>query len=807
MKNTFLILLLTFFSLLNADPLQNDSYENMRVEEITVDVINAPPSDVNSSSNILTEIDLKAGDKFSQREFDKILKNLSKKYQIVEPVITRKDGNLIVHFNVTLRPTIVKFTVEGSKYSEKKILDKGSLKAPMEYNKQEFYQSITDIRDFMIKRGYFKADVSYKIEPIAGTSEAVAHIHINPGELSHVKNIEFINFSKKEKRAVYSMIKTSEFNILTNWLTGSGVLREEEVDRDKQIITHFIQNEGYIDAKVDIEIKKATDGKVTLLIALDRGALYHVANIEIKGNTLEENEALDKALTLKEGDVFSTEKVFSSQENIKSLYTAKGYLDTSVSYELIPNENNTYDIVYTVEESDRYKVGLIVVTGNKRTNNNVIYNNIHLVPGTVLDSSQMKAAQQRLQSTGFFKNVSVYAVKSDQLDGPGSQYRDVMIEVDENRTGAFHLSAGANSTSSVFGEISITENNFDINGLVNMWKDGSSTLRGAGQYLDIKGMVAAKEMSATVSWINPYINDSLWRLGVDIQGKKDSTISSDYDLYSVGGGISTIYPINQYFSGGVKWRLKDSIISLHDLDSNLKNDQNGTVTEEQIISAKVITKEQEQNSGIVSGGALVFGYNSTDNPFTPRKGIKSNFEAEFAGLVRNIDTIRDFPFLKFGYLNSLYYPLWAKGTLKARGDVKFIQPLWNGTANELPLTEKFFLGGVNTVRGFAPGQIGEYFTPGNPKGGISSQLLSLEYMQKIFQPIDAFVFIDSGSVLQDAFSTGKMYTSVGFGVRLHIGQPLPFILGWGYPINPDKINGEVIESQIQNVFFSMAGQF
>jgi outer membrane protein insertion porin family len=782
MKNIFLVLSVFFSSFLASDPLKHDSYENMRVEEITVDIKNLAPSQKNSSTDILTEIDLKVGDRFSQPEFDKILKKLSNKYQTVEPIITRKDGNLVIHFNITLRPTIVKFHVEGTKYSEKKILAKGSLKAPMEYSRQEFYQSITDIRDFMIKRGYFKADVSYKIEPIAGTSEAIAYIYIKQGQLGHIKNIKFTNFSKKEERAVYSMIKSSEFNLLTNWIIGSGVLREEDVDRDKQIITHYIQNEGYIDAKVEIKIAKATDDKVTLEIVLDRGDLYHVANTEIIGNTLEETATLKQALDLKKGDIFSTEKIYASQEKIRSLYTEKGYLDTSVSHELIPNDDHTYDVIYKIEESERYKVGLIVVSGNKRTNNNVIYNNINLVPGTVLDSTKMKAAQQRLQSSGYFKNVNVYAVKSEEISEVGSEYRDVMIEVDENRTGAFHLSAGANSTTNIFGEISITENNFDITGLTNMWSDGPRSLRGAGQFLDVKAMIAAKEMSATISWVNPYINDSLWRLGIDVQGKKDGTVSKDYDLYSAGCGISALRPINPYFSGGVKWRLKDSIIRVH----GMKNVD--------------IELQQKKNSGIVSGGGLVFGYNSTDNPFVPHRGIKSTIEGEFAGLVRDT-SVRDFPFLKFGYINSLYYPVWDKGTLKGRFDIKYIQPFWNALADDFPLTEKFFLGGVANLRGYAPNQVGPQFAPNDPKGGLGSQFFSIEYMQKIFQPIDLFVFYDAGSISEKTFDIPKVYQSVGIGVRLNIGQPLPFILGWGYPINPDN------DSQVQNTFFSMAGQF
>lgn len=831
MKTTILAALLTISSVLLASPIVADSYENMDVGGVTVDVVNAPRSSQDNDADVLIEMRLKAGDKFNQVAFDKDLKSLSEKYQIVDPKITEKDGKLYIHLNITLRPKIVKFIVEGSKYSQKKILEKGELKTPMEYKRGEFYKSITDIRDWLIKRGYFKADVTYKIEEVPGTLEAIAHIYIDTGPLGHIGKIELNGFTKKEEKAIYGMIKSSKFNILTNWIIGTGVLRDDDLDRDISLITHHIQNEGYIDAKVKIEILTAPNDKLILDISLDRGELYHVGTIKVEGNTLESSEALDKVITIKKGDVFETEKVTSSQEGIKELYTKKGYLDTSVGYELVPAENYTYNIVYNVEESPRYKVGLIVVSGNKRTHNNVVYNNIDIKPGEVFDSSKMKQTQNRLQSTGYFKNVSVYAVTNDGLDSPDGQYRDVVVELEENRTAAVHFSAGANSATNIFGELSLSEQNFDLNGLTHFWTDGLKSFRGAGQHMDIKAMVAAKELSASVSWVNPYINDSLWRVGFDLQAKKDATVAG-YNLYTFGGSTSAIYPINPFFSSGVKWRLRDSIIKINPLpqESATEGEQKNTETTPTVVAIK---EDDFKNNGIVSGAAILFGYNTTDNPYVPHKGLRSNLTAEFAGLVRNTEGLKDFPFLNFGYANSYYVPLWKDATFKIRGDLHFILPIGKITSSDFPVTEKFLLGGVGTVRGYAQGQVGPYIgsIPGEPKGGISSGLFSVEILQKIIAPLDIFAFFDAGVVSEKRFGftdssfrfsdltkpTSPFKTTAGVGIRLNLGQPLPFVLGYGYPFNPDpmpaKVNekGESIPSdknpQIQNVFFSMSGQF
>jgi len=822
MKTTILAALLTISSMLIGNPIIADSYENMDVGGVTVDVVNAPRSSQDKDNDILIEMRLKAGDKFNQVAFDKDLKSLSEKYQIVNPKITQKDGKLYIHLDITLRPKIVKFIVEGSKYSQKKILEKGELKTPMEYNRGEFYKSITDIRDWLIKRGYFKADVTYKIDEVPGTLEAIAHIYIDTGPLGHIGKIHLNGFTRKEEKAIYGMIKSSKFNILTNWLIGSGVLRDDDLDRDISLITHHIQNEGYIDAKVKIEILTAPNDKLILEISLDRGELYHVGTIKIEGNTLETKEALDKAITIKGGDVFETEKVTSSQEGIKELYTKQGYLDTSVSYELVPAENHTYNIIYNVEESQRYKVGLIVVSGNKRTHNNVVYNNIDIKPGEVFDSTKMKQTQNRLQSTGYFKNVSVYAVNNDGLDTPDGQYRDVVVELEENRTAAVHFSAGANSATNIFGELSLSEQNFDLNGITHFWTEGLKSFRGAGQHMDIKAMVAAKELSTSISWVNPYINDSLWRFGIDLQAKKDATVA-DYNLYTFGGSTSALYPINPFFTSGVKWRLRDSIIKINPKVPETTEGALQTIPATPVVRDP--TLEELKNNGIVSGGALLFGYNTTDNPYVPHKGLRSSFSAEFAGLLRNAKNVKDFPFLNFGYTNSYYVPLWKHATFKIRGDLHFIIPLFHGKSEDFPITEKFLLGGVGTVRGYAQGQLGPYYgdVPGSPTGGISSALFSLEILQKIIAPLDVFAFFDAGVVSEKRFGfsntsfrfsdltkpTSPFKTTAGVGIRLNLGQPLPFVFGYGYPFNPDPMPAGNSDKnpQIQNVFFSMSGQF
>ncbi len=758
-------------------------YEGMIVKKVTVTFQNQAPSDREDSEAIVKQLGVKADVPFNQETFDEDLKRLSEEYDWVEPSIKIDNHQLLVHLEIKKRPVVSRFNVTGSPFAATKILKEGELKAGMTYNRETFYKSVNKIRDYFIKKGYFKVEIDHEVEPYPSNNEVMVTIIIHPGLKGRINEIVFEGFSKSEESTLQEMIRMKKYNLFTSWLTGSGTIREEDFDPDIQVIVHFLQNEGYVDAHVSMRIEERKDKKLALIIHADKGELYHINNISYSGFTLKSKEDLEKSAELKKGDIYSSDKVRAAQERLKELYTKDGYLQTNVDYTmtLLPQERE-YNIEFNIEESDQNRIGLVVVSGNHCTRKNVIYNNLDFQPGEVFDSRKLKTSQKKLMSTGYFKNVNIYPVKADNHDSDLSEYRDVVVEVDEAQTGNSSLFMGFSSTDNVFGGIDLTENNFNVAGLRSVWFKGPCVLRGGGEYLQIKGTVGAREYGVNISWLNPYLYDTLWRFGVNIDYNQSSIPDKNYNIHTIGGAMSATYPVTSAFSYGFRYRIQDSLFRA-----------TGQVP--------VLAKEERLNDGIVSGIALTSGYDSTDNVFKPRHGLRSNFESEFAGLVRNQIDLLDFPFLRFQSFNSIYYPVWKKGTLKFRGDFKYIQPLWGGLADDFPMGERFFLGGEGTVRGYSPGKIGPTFGGNNPTGGISSSLVSVEYSQNIFKPLDVFTFFDTGSIALNPWTIQKIKMSTGVGIRLDIGRQLPFVIGYGYPINPDY------EAQEQRLFFSMAGQF
>ena len=755
------------------------SIENSPIKKIEIVIENSSPQNEEKKRNILNSLHTKQNHSYSHATFDKDLKKLSTDYDQVKPIIIQTDNGLIITLTLKEKPHITHIDITGSSIKSSKIIKKSELILNQVYSHEELYTALNRIREFYIKKGYFQVKVNYIIENSTTSNSANLIIKITEGKKGIIHNILFKGFNSQEKKSVLNLINSSKHNLFS-WLTGAGILNKEMVDQDTKTIIDYMQNQGYADAHVAINIVDLNKKDLALEITLNRGEKYHFNTINFKGLTSATDHELENEISLKQGTIYSTRTLQNAQNKIKSFYTNQGRIDTTVNYTLATSLEDPYyyDVTFQVEESKVYNVGCIHIKGNRSTNKNTVYNRIDLTPGDSFEKNALIKTQNKLLGSGLYKNVNVYTTEhpNDNHD-----YKDVVIDIKEASTGSMNFFAGANSTQNIFGGLNLTENNFNISGLGSIFSEGINSLRGGGEYFDVKVQLGDTK-NYSLSWLNPYFMDSLWRFGAEFSYNKNSVLSDDYDLHTIGNAISATYPISPYFYTGMKTRIKNSKMSLY----NPLQDE--------------ISENDATNSGLVAGVAWIAGYDSTDNTFKPHRGIRSNIEVEIASLLRS-NRVEDFPFIKYGYLNSIYVPVTQKSTLKLRGDAKFITPLQNGTALGLPLTERFFLGGEDTVRGYKPAAIGPEFGDRKPTGGISSLLLTAEYKYNIIKPLDVFTFFDSGSINNNTFKVDKLKMSYGIGARIDIGSALPFVLGYGIPIN------ESDESKVQKFFFSMSGTF
>ncbi len=758
-----------------------ESYEQLSIAKMEVIVEDLPANISFEPKTILNKLKTREKDPFSQTVFDEDLKSLSEEYDRVEPILEVHNGQLYITLKIWLRPTIRTIEWEGNTHIKTSTLQKElGIKPGSIFNRQMFNQSFHKVKEYYIKKGYFESLLQYKTIVDPKTNEIDISIHVTEGRSGKIENLTFQGFTSTEESQLLDMIHTKKYSLLLSWITGNGVYREEALEQDQLTIVNFLQNQGYADAKVKISIEESSkEGRIIISIDADRGELYHFGKITFNGNTIFSDEDVERQFITRPGDVYSPENLRLTAQNIRDLCGRKGYIEANVQYETkLVSDQPIYNVEFWIEEGDQYKIGLIHVLGNTNTKTHVILRESLLIPGETFDSAKLKATQQKLESIGYFKNVNVYAVRTQDDILLGENYRDVYIEVEETTTGSASIFFGYSSADSGFGGLDLMESNFNYAGIPHVFTKGLSALRGGGEFLRGRASFGPKQQSYTLSWMTPYYRDTLWRVGVDGTFSKSDLQSKDYHTNTIGGSAYASYPLNSLWTFGSKYRIKQTLTHV---SSNASSQE----------------KRQAGHSGLLSAVSSSFTFDSTDSAFKPRHGFRSFIEGEFAGAGGNIC------FIRLGYINSYYTPLWKYGTMKYRFDLRFLNPvLKTKNPDDIFMSERFFAGGENSVRGYKAFSLGSYFkNTTDPKGGISSSLFSIEYLQYVVKMADLFLFADAGTISMSRFNIPTLRLSYGFGARIDLLNRVPLVLGMGFPVNLAH------KKQEDRFFFSMGGQF
>ncbi len=276
--------------------------------------------------------------------------------------------------------------------------------------------------------------------------------------------------------------------------------------------------------------------------------------------------------------------------------------------------------------------------------------------------------------------------------------------------------------------------------------------------------------------------DTPWIVGFDANKMRNSYAANDYTINAYGVQLFAHYPINAFVKVGMQYRLRHSFITLKGISHRARN--------EQLI-------HESRNGGLISALGPILTYDSTDHPQLPRRGVRSTLTGEYAGFQG------DHQFLKATYLNSLYWAPYEYGLVRLRGNLQFIQTLGSTHPKDLPLDERFYIGGEQSLRGYRYNTVGPKFHDINhtPRGGMSSVLFSCDYDQYLFKRLDAYVFFDAGNVYFRQLDLGALRYTAGYGLKVKILGNAPLVFGMGYPLNPQS------KRDVKHFFFSIGAAF
>ncbi|MDR2463562.1 MAG: outer membrane protein assembly factor BamA [Verrucomicrobiales bacterium] len=621
-------------------------------------------------------------------------------------------------------------------------------------SEQKVADDMRKMLEYYRSKGFFEAKVEYKVDVNEQTGRAVVKFTVREGERAWVDSITFTGNKAFTDDELRKNFKTKKKDWLS-WINKSGLLKEEQWAADLKKLKEFYQNHGYIDMDVrDVQKTYPESDKRGVKITVFEGIQYHVGAITFEGNDLYTREQIQTRMKMLENSIFSPEGLKNDMDAIRDLYGQNGYIDTVIVPQRQPNiESGRMDLLFKITENSQAYVEKIVIQGNNTTKDKVIRRELPLAPGEVYDTVKAEAARKRLQNLGYFSKVDV---SSEDTTIPSR--KDMVVTVEEQRTGNITFGIGFSTVDSLLGFVELSQGNFDI--------ANPPRFTGAGQKFRTRLQYGLQRKDFLLSWTEPWFLDRQLAFGFDLFYNDANYYNSAYKTQRYGATIRLDKALNQFWRVGLRYQLTEN--DIYDVTAYANSQLHREVgwRSESAVTASII-------------------YDSRDDLFLTRKGEKFEFAATGAG-----------------------GPLWGQTNiwkLQISGEKYFTLPYdiivglkgTTGVADSfdkstfVPLFERFFVGGARSVRGFSFQSIGPRDPGGNSLGGDTMGYATAEVTWPIIDRVRGAAWVDAGFDNAGAFQyTDAINVGAGLGLRLNL--PIgPLRLDFGCPIVTDGTSGKV----------------
>ena len=556
---------------------------------------------------------------------------------------------------------------------------------------------------------------------------------------------------------------------------------------DKDKLRRLYATRGYMDCEVtEIIQEKIEDGAwIDITFVLNEGQPYKIGNITMTGNTaFTEKELLGKTKA-RTGDIHSTITEDEDLSVIKAPYEKKGYIDLKVYPHYSKNsEKHVVDVEYRVSEGRPVHIRNISIMGNTITDDEVIRRELNIAPGDLGDNSKIRSSRARIQNLGYFSSVEMLPVETDQPD-----LKDLRIELKERPTGQLSVGAGFSSEDNAIAFIEFTESNFSLYRLLT----GQWPPKGAGERLRARLQVGSNVTNLVISHTEPWFLDHRLELNTDLFIRK--RYEDEYYQRNLGIGQMLSWPVAFMIPGTEhieSWRIG--------IGYRVEQIKIGDVTTRSPLAAKfskgyvkdLILADEE---GIDTVPRLIFRMtrDTRDAFMFPTRGSRVLFQSEL--LTKAIGSYETYG--RFTLEGSKYYPISKALTLKLRADYA------TNTNEKAGIFDRFFGGGVGSVRGFNRGDVAPFDVFDDSIGGNSMLTGSVELLTPIKDIMYFSVFADAGNSWWKSFDMrlDDLCYSVGFGFQLKM---LPISIFYGHPIQTSE---DFIGKKSGRIHFNMGFTF
>ncbi len=679
--------------------------------------------------------------------------------------------------------------VKGCDYwNEGKIAKFSELKDGYAYGEAEIAAAAGRIRREYQKKFFPDVKVKPVVEPVEGIAGAVKiTMEIEEGERAKITDFEFDGneaFEADELRASFNQYPW--WNPM-GWFSDVPATPQDLAEARDRVVA-FYRDRGYLDVEISLpEVRTREDGERVRVFQVREGPCYKVGTISVTGVKAYPEDVVAAAVKrIAPGDVAGATALDEAAHEIE-VFCGSGraaLADTHVTVRRLPSETDpeTLNLVFAVEEGVPVTVNRVLIRGNDYTMDKVIRREIALSPGDPMLADKAERSKRRLENLRYFDRVRYYLEKVDGGEAKDGkpELRDLVYELSEKNTGNFLIGIGAGTESSVFGQIELSEANFD---LFSPWR-----FRGAGQKGRLCIQAGPRVQTYEASVTEPWFLDRQLELTVEVYRRQ--RWYDDYDVIRSGAAVTLSYPVKFWPTWEAFGRLGVSLaaeyIEYDDVDNGYYYDP------KRGDRFRMLKEEEDRNGDKVEVPLEVFWKLDTRDRFIfPTQGHTVRLFGDIVG--------GDNEYWRVGFNVRKYFPVWKKYghvfQIGLRGETV------DAFSDDLPLYDRLFLGGSKSIRGVDFREIApRIYAHENKKGrytawgGQTSWCMNMEYSVPVVKMLRVAAFSDLGSVGEDEFDfdTAWFCWSVGVGLRLDLEQ-FPIRLDFATPVvDPDETVDEKV---------------
>jgi len=573
-------------------------------------------------------------------------------------------GEVVLVFRFKEKPQIEELKIEGMSVLDKKSTDE-KLKVHRNnmVNLTRIQADLDTLKEEYRKKGYLRTQFRYRIDKLDDRRVNLTYL---VDESPKVYLTQFHIFGTKffYPLDVERLLQSAEVDCFA-WITDSGVFQEQKINQDLALITQEYMKNGFIKVHIEkprvVMTQKRDLAVIDVYLTITEGDQYFTGALDIRsedGNPLlfEKQEKIDELL-LKTGAVYNPFKMNQDRFQLNDIYMEQGYAFAGINPDpTIHDDTKIVDVTYKIVRREKAYIGRVEIEGNYETQDRVVRRELEVHDNELFNGVKLRESQENITKLGFFKPG--YGVELEQNPGRNQAEVDYLVKLDEAQTGSFNASLSYSGYSGLILSLGITKRN----------------LLGTGKSLSLTAERRQRgESLFTLTMTNPYFFDT--EVTNSFSLFTNFYPDTQYDTRSSGFYVGLSYPVWKNWDASTRY--------------SFKNEKYSNIS---AVGQTYLNYNTAQTYRSLRVGAT---YSTVNNPSFPSNGMETSlFTERFGGVLGGTTE-----YLSNDFQSRYFKSLNEDETVVVMAQYRQSILLKTNPNSEIPFNQRYYIGGITTMRG------------------------------------------------------------------------------------------------------------